>query len=113
MVFFNIKNVRKSKGISLRKLHNLTGISRSYLLDLETNRRTNPSMFVLETIANALNVNIKDLFYSNLDLNMLKQIMYERMDRYGTNAKEVLEISEIIDILVNLEMQNQSFNKSL
>lgn len=35
MLVFNIKNVRQKEKISLRKLHQLTGLSRAYLFDLE------------------------------------------------------------------------------
>ena len=104
MIVFNIKNVRKNKGISLRKLHEMTGISRAYLFDLENNRRTNPSLAILENIANVLEVNIKELFYSELDLNLLKEEMYVRIDKYGINSNEALEISQIIDLLINIDM---------
>ena len=104
MIVFNIKNVRKNKGISLRKLHEMTGISRAYLFDLENNRRTNPSVAILENIANVLEVNIKELFYSELDLNLLKEEMYVRIDKYGINSNEALEISQIIDLLINIDM---------
>ena len=104
MIVFNIKNVRKNKGISLIKLHEMTGISRAYLFDLENNRRTNPSLAILENIANVLEVNIKELFYSELDLNLLKEEMYVRIDKYGINSNEALEISQIIDLLINIDM---------
>ena len=104
MIVFNIKNVRKNKGISLRKLHEMTGISRAYLFDLENNRRTNPSVAILENIANVLEVNIKELFYSELDLNLLKEEMYVRIDKYGINSNDALEISQIIDLLINIDM---------
>ena len=39
MVIFVIKNIRKSKNISLYKLSKLTGITRSYLRDLENNKK--------------------------------------------------------------------------
>ena len=63
MYVFNIRNLRRSKGISLNKLHQMTGVSRAYLYDLENNRRFNPTLFILEKIAEELEVNIKNLFW--------------------------------------------------
>ncbi len=40
MVIFVIKNIRKSKNISLYRLSKSTGITRSYLRDLENNKKT-------------------------------------------------------------------------
>ena len=69
MIVFNIRNIRKSKKISLRKLSDMTGISRAYLYDLESNRRFNPTLFILQKIAEVLEVNIKELFYSLNELD--------------------------------------------
>lgn len=107
MIVFNIKNIRKSKGISLNKLHQLTGVSRGYLFDLENNRKFNATLFILEKIAEALEVKIKDLFYADNELNTLKEEMYNRIDKYGLSSKEVLEISNVIDLLINIKMNNK------
>ena len=105
MCVFNIKNIRKNKGISLRKLHEMTGISRAYLFDLENNKKFNPTMFILEKIAEELEVNIKDLFYSVHDIESLKEEMSNRIDLYGLDSKEVMEVSQIIDLLINVKMK--------
>lgn len=104
MIVFNIRNIRKSKKISLRKLSDMTGISRAYLYDLESNRRFNPTLFILQKIAEVLEVDIKDLFYSLNELDNLKEEMYRRIDKYGINSKEVLEVSQVIDLLINIKM---------
>lgn len=104
MIVFNIRNIRKSKKISLRKLSDMTGISRAYLYDLESNRRFNPTLFILQKIAEVLEVNIKDLFYSLNELDNLKEEMYRKIDKYGRNSKEVLEVSQVIDLLINIKM---------
>lgn len=104
MIVFNIRNIRKSKKISLRKLSDMTGISRAYLYDLESNRRFNPTLFILQKIAEVLEVDIKDLFYSLNELDILKEEMYRKIDKYGRNSKEVLEVSQVIDLLINIKM---------
>lgn len=104
MIVFNIRNIRKSKKISLRKLSDMSGISRAYLYDLESNRRFNPTLFILQKIAEVLEVDIKDLFYSLNELDILKEEMYRRIDKYGRNSKEVLEVSQVVDLLINIKM---------
>lgn len=104
MFVFIIKNVRKEKGITLYKLAKLTKLSYSYLSELENNKVFNPSLATMHKIATALNVKINDLFYSKLDINMLKEEMYRRISEFGIDSSEVLEISNIIDLLVTMNM---------
>lgn len=82
MVVFVIKMLRKSKNISQYKLSQMTDISRTYLRNLENNKKCNPSMHILSLIAEALEVNIKDLFYSKLDIEDLKEELNKRVEIY-------------------------------
>jgi len=107
MTVFNIKQVRKNKNISLKELSDMTNISVSYLSDLENNKKTNPTLYTLYVVAKALEVNIKDLFYTKLDIDKLKEIMYKRIDKFGLNSPEVMEISQIIDLLVTLDLKQE------
>ena len=104
MFVFTIKKVRKDKKISLRNLSKRTGISRPYLFDLENDRKINPSLDTMYKIANALNVKIDDLFFTELDIEKLRRKMHRRINKYGINSKEVLEVSQIIDLLINIKM---------
>lgn len=103
MYVFVIKLLRRSKNITLYKLSQVTGISRTYLRELENNNVFNPTMKILDKIANALDVTIKDLFYYDNDVNKLKEEMYHRIEVFGLGSKEVYEISQIIDLLLNVE----------
>lgn len=102
MIIYAIRNLRKSKNITLDELSNKTSLSNSYLSKLENNKVTNCTINTLEKIANALEVNIKDLFYSKLDINELKIKLNETIDEYGINSKEALEISQLVDLLINV-----------
>jgi len=64
MIIFKIKIIRESKNITIYQLSKNTNISRTYLRDLENNKKSNPTLQTLCKIANALDVNIKDLFDS-------------------------------------------------
>lgn len=105
VIVFVIKEIRKKKNITVYKLSKLTGISRTYLLELENNKKFNPSLSIMYKIANALEVKIDDLFYTELDLEELKQELNNTIETYGIGAKETLEISQIIDLLINVKMQ--------
>lgn len=108
MYIFAIKPLRKSRNISLYELSNLTGVSRTYLRNLENNKSFNPTLFILDKIAEALNVTIKDLFYYDNDIEDLREEMNIRIEKFGIHSKEVLEISQIIDLLVNVKMNERN-----
>lgn len=107
MFVFVIKNIREKKNITIYRLSKITGINRSYLTQLENNKKFNPSLEVMYKIANALDVKVDDLFYTTLDINNLKEIMYDKIDKYGINSKEALEVSQIIDLLINIKMDKK------
>lgn len=83
----------------------MTNIARTYLVELENNKKFNPSLKTMYKIANALEVKVDDLFYSELDIENLKEEMYRRIDEYGIDSKEVLEVSQVIDLLINIKMK--------
>lgn len=107
MFVFVIKQLREKKKISQYKLSQMTDISRTYIRNLENNKVSNPTMHILSLIAEALEVNIKDLFYTELDLENLRKEMYRIIDEYGINSKEALEISQVIDLLINIKMDKK------
>ena len=102
MFIFVIKNLRQHKNMTLEELSNKTGLSTSYLSKIENNKPTNCKLKTLEKISNALETNINDLFYSKLDIEDLKIKMNKIIDIYGLNSKEALEVSQIIDLLINI-----------
>lgn len=103
MYIFVIRDIRKKKKISLNELNRLTNISRAYLYDLEHNRKLNPTLDILFKISSALNVNVKDLFYTRLDIEDLRNKMHESIDKNGIDAKETLEISQLLDLVLNIK----------
>lgn len=46
----NFKSMRKAKGLTLRKVEELTGISNPYLSQLETGKIANPSYNTVRTL---------------------------------------------------------------
>lgn len=105
MFIFIIKNIRKRKNTSLKELSEKTKISKSYLYEIENNLKYNITLDKLYKIATALNVNVKDLFYTVLDIENLRKELHYRINEYGLNSKQVLEVSKIIDLLVNVKFK--------
>ncbi len=56
-----IRYLRKNKGLSIEDLALDADINRNYLSDLERGRR-NPTLLILEAIANSLDVDLSELF---------------------------------------------------
>lgn len=56
-----IKNVRKDKGVSVRDLSERTGISKTYISDVENDHKM-PTLYTLCVIAVALNVKPEKLY---------------------------------------------------
>lgn len=103
MYIFIIKEIREKNKISINELSKMAGVSRAYLYDLEHNRRINPTLDILLKISAALNVNVKDLFYTRLDIEFLRNKMHESIDKNGIDAKETIEISQLLDLVLNIK----------
>lgn len=86
MFIFNIKNIREERNITIYQLSKKTGISRTYLVELENNKKINPTLATLNKIASVLEVNVKDLFYTTLDIKSLKEKMYKKIE---TNRNKI------------------------
>ena len=107
MFTFVIKKLRKAKNISINKLCTKTKLSRSYLFELENNHLNDCSLETLKRISDAIEVNVKDLFYTIEDIDDLKEELNEIIDEYGLNSNEALEISQLIDSIMNKNKENK------
>lgn len=56
-----LREERQKAEVSLAKLSEMTGISRTYLLKLETDEMSNPSLEILRRIAESLDITVADL----------------------------------------------------
>lgn len=56
-----LRQIRKNKGLSIRKLSELSGVAHSYLSQVETGKRGIPKVDTLEKIATGLNIPSLDL----------------------------------------------------
>lgn len=58
-----MRKIRITRNLTLEELSEATGISAGYLCHLEKGTRKNPSMHVMEAIANGLNATVAEVFF--------------------------------------------------
>lgn len=104
MIGSKITEIRNIKGISLSKLAAKANISKGYLSNIESGIKENPSTEMLEKIANALDVNISDLFDnkpSEDKLDILEddmKILFSKAQKLSKeDRKKVLKMMEIFE----------------
>lgn len=68
-----ITEIREAKGYTINSLANKTGISQSYLRDLELGYKTNPSVEIIYLVCNALNVDLSEFFNSAIETNNFEE----------------------------------------
>ena len=66
-MFRNIREMRKSKGMTQAELASASGVSRLTISELETGKLTNARSKTLLALANALGCTIDDLFFNQKD----------------------------------------------
>ena len=109
MIEFRIKEIRENKNISLSRLSKSTGIAKSYLKDLENNKKTNPSLLIVYKISLVLNVTIDELFI--VDLESLREKLHKSIDNTGFSSKETISISRLLDIVINTKIKKKNLTE--
>lgn len=110
MFIFLIKEAREEKGVSQKELSEAVGISRSYLTELENNKKRNVSFETILKISNVLNEDIRKIYVAVSDIEILREEMHRRIEKYGIDSEEVLKVSKILDKLVVLKMENNGMS---
>jgi transcriptional regulator with XRE-family HTH domain len=103
-----LKILRSKKGLSLSKLSQQTGISKSYLSLIERNIQSNPSLEILEKLAERLDVAVEDLvrrgkeekplFCGSLQVKSKLKLEIELSDDQLTSEK-INQIKQLIEVL--------------
>jgi len=83
-----IRLLRKENNISIRKLSEMTGLSKSTLSDIENNKSKKPTVDTIERIAKALQIPISELFEEIQNENNLQELSVEENDD-NKNLSEV------------------------
>ncbi|CAJ1611438.1 helix-turn-helix domain-containing protein [Clostridium perfringens] len=94
---YRLQKLRKKRKLTQKALAEMTGISRSYLSDIEHNRY-NPSFDTIEALANALKLDLKSFFDDTLleEDYYLKPLNEELEDERFEEIEELSE-NEIVE----------------
>ncbi|NFM17921.1 helix-turn-helix transcriptional regulator [Clostridium sporogenes] len=89
-----LRNLRNENNLTLKELSAKSGISVSFISDIE-NRRRNPSIETLKTLADALSVSVNDFFddtneAAKKDIN----IPQEYSDKYKVTSRDKKQYEE-------------------
>ena len=82
-----IKEIRKDKSITVQELADLAGVSKGLISQIENNR-TIPSLMVLISIINALDVDLNQFFKHISTSNQPNPVIIKRKDEYQSFEKE-------------------------
>lgn len=92
-----IKKVRKSKNLTQKQLSEITGLSLSYIQQLEYGMKENPSLETLNLIADALCITINDLTEKQITENNRNSELPT-----DSNFQRILSEKQIKSILSNI-----------
>ncbi|TCN22194.1 helix-turn-helix domain-containing protein [Mesobacillus foraminis] len=117
MIGKNINVLRKRKGLSLSDLSHQSGISKSYLSNIERSLNQNPSIQILEKVASVLKVDLNVLLESDNNFNKLQQTDQELVDfiselkKSGIEKDNIQEYRQLIEF-INWQNQNIKLNNN-
>ncbi|WP_346890703.1 helix-turn-helix transcriptional regulator [Clostridium sp. UBA3887] len=86
----NIKYIRESKNIGVNELSRLSGVNASYISALERDEKKNPSVAILEKLANALEVSIDEIMKTD-------PVSYDDLEKWDDNSNQVKEEVELYE----------------
>lgn len=84
-----VLSYRKKMGMTIREFADYSGISTSLISQIERGQ-ANPSLNVLELIAQALNVPLYTLFINDIDMNSLISRKKDRKQVYRENSDHIV-----------------------
>lgn len=103
MIGRNINEIRKRKGLSLSELSEKSGISKSYLSNIERDIHKNPSIHIIEKISNVLNVDLNVLLIKDAQPNVFHDLeLYrfaEELKQTGIEKEQIRDYQQLIDFI--------------
>ncbi len=103
MIGNNISSIRKQRGFTLSELSERTGISKSYLSNIERNLKQNPSIHVMEKIASVLKVDLKTLLKIATDAEIKQHPDKEWLDFISDLKNSGIEKERIHEYKIVIE----------
>ena len=92
-----ITYLRTAKNYSVNKLANLSGISQSYLRDIELGNK-NPTVEILSILCNALEISLQDFFNENECDSISKDPLMYKI--YQLNSVQRTALMKFLDTMI-------------
>jgi|SRR5690625_4095437 len=114
MIGTNIKHIREERGLTLSECAHRANISKSYLSNIERNLNQNPSIHILEKIADVLKVDLRSLIDTaqekevHADNEWIKFV--NELKKSGVEKEQLQEFKKVIEFAKwqNEQKQNNS-----
>lgn len=93
-----IKMLRKQKGLSIEKLGEISGTSKSYIWEIENRNSSNPTADKLAKISEALGVTTDYLMNDtqSLTIEVLREAFFRKLSQL--NEDDQMKIGQLIDV---------------
>ncbi|WP_047983976.1 helix-turn-helix domain-containing protein [Ornithinibacillus californiensis] len=107
-----VQEIRKSKGLTLSECAERANISKSYLSNIERNITKNPSVLVIQKIANVLEVDL-DLILgveSSADLTLPESEWLEFVNQLKETGIDKERLGEYKTVIEFVKWQNEKLN---
>lgn len=95
MIGDNLKKLREEHGFGVNELSRISGVNASYISAIERGEKNNPSMEILEKIASALNIEVKNFFETSPIDNEKLQEWDEELNKNGELVRQVKLLESI------------------
>lgn len=83
-----IAHFRIARGLTVNKLANLSGISQSYLRDIELGKNNNPTVEILDCLCATLGISLKDFF--DIDSQFMDEPLMKEVCKLSVSQRENL-----------------------
>lgn len=85
-----IKEIREQYGYTVNGLSYLTGISQSYLRDLELGNKNNPSVEIIYIICQQLNISLKEFFDTDTPIIPKENSLILKINQLNDRQRDTL-----------------------
>lgn len=94
-----VKTIRERKGISVYKLAKTSGISSTYLYEVEMGKKQ-PTVEIISRICDALDISLADFFAESKENIELRPTTYKLIEKIATLSEESIKyLEEQADLL--------------
>lgn len=88
-----VKTVRESKGISVYKLAQLSGISSTYLYEVELGKKQ-PTVEIISRICDALGISLETFFTESKEQAKLPPVTYRLVEKISALSEDSIKYLE-------------------